>query len=546
MNKVTSLFVLFMVAFFLGNVSTVRAQLIRTSAGTIIEPTAGYVNLIINGDTTTTAPTGIRLDSTYIFRRGATYYCNAAIQNVGYSLTLKAQDSTGEKPIFANWPSLSGSLSRMITAQYNCYIHNCLFDGMGPNATTGLPDPGYAMNGQLLNANAPGCVLVADSCVFINCEQVLIRSNSGASKVQVTNSILANSGQLSVDNVGNGRVIDVRNGSTDTVIFENCTMINFYDRVFRHYNSTTNTTTDYIWNIVLDHNTIVNVGGEFGFLMLGDIKNHAQVTNNLFYDPMAFGEDTTDHSRQAEVAYFGEKYPNSDYKLPLIEDEPNANIQPTFTISNNVIYYDTALVNYFNRNNIFPAPPLTERLQDTLGAKLPVTIKNLTLKNIPSLFMNILNWYRIVGYAGSTSDSLDMDRHTRQYWLDSLDCSYTSTDPSLIGSDGLPVGSLMWNSKITGVKKANNNLPSNFSLSQNYPNPFNPTTMIQYSIPKSSIVTLKVYNMLGQEIATLVNKQQTAGNYNVNFDASRLASGIYMYKIQAGSFTSTKKMMLIK
>jgi hypothetical protein len=98
----------------------------------------------------------------------------------------------------------------------------------------------------------------------------------------------------------------------------------------------------------------------------------------------------------------------------------------------------------------------------------------------------------------------------------------------------------------TGIKKMNNNLPAAFSLSQNYPNPFNPTTMIQYSVPKSGLVTLKVYNMLGQEVATLVNQQQQAGNYNVNFNATRLASGVYMYRIQSGSFSSTKKMTYLK
>jgi len=81
---------------------------------------------------------------------------------------------------------------------------------------------------------------------------------------------------------------------------------------------------------------------------------------------------------------------------------------------------------------------------------------------------------------------------------------------------------------------------------QNYPNPFNPSTQIKYSIPKDGQVTLKVYNMLGQEVATLVNQQQQAGNYTVNFNASRLASGIYMYRIQSGSFSLTKKMTLLK
>ena len=85
-----------------------------------------------------------------------------------------------------------------------------------------------------------------------------------------------------------------------------------------------------------------------------------------------------------------------------------------------------------------------------------------------------------------------------------------------------------------------------FSLSQNYPNPFNPTTEIKYSIPKSGIVTLKVYNLLGREVFTLVNQEQKSGNYIVNFDASQLASGVYMYRIQSGDFSLTKKMTLLK
>ena len=99
---------------------------------------------------------------------------------------------------------------------------------------------------------------------------------------------------------------------------------------------------------------------------------------------------------------------------------------------------------------------------------------------------------------------------------------------------------------LTDVKKENNQTPTAFTLSQNYPNPFNPSTIIKYSIPKSGIVTLKVYNMLGQEVATLVNQMQKSGNYIVNFNANKLASGVYMYRIQSGDFTLTKKMELLK
>ncbi len=110
-------------------------------------------------------------------------------------------------------------------------------------------------------------------------------------------------------------------------------------------------------------------------------------------------------------------------------------------------------------------------------------------------------------------------------------------------------GNGVYSSKIsvTGVKEENK-VPSLYTLSQNYPNPFNPATTIQYSIPKQSRVVLKVYNILGQEVAVLLNKEQAAGSYRVQLSADKymLSSGVYIYRLQAGDFTNTKKLILLK
>ena len=101
--------------------------------------------------------------------------------------------------------------------------------------------------------------------------------------------------------------------------------------------------------------------------------------------------------------------------------------------------------------------------------------------------------------------------------------------------------------KYTSVRENNNKvIPSSFSLSQNYPNPFNPATAISYQLPASSHVMLKVYDILGREVVTLVNNYHQAGNYKVEFNAPKLVSGIYFYRLQAGDFVQTKKLILLK
>ena len=90
------------------------------------------------------------------------------------------------------------------------------------------------------------------------------------------------------------------------------------------------------------------------------------------------------------------------------------------------------------------------------------------------------------------------------------------------------------------------NLPTEYSLEQNYPNPFNNSTVIKYSIPQEGLITLKIYNLLGEEVATLVNDTKQTGNYEVSFDATGLTSGVYFYRLQAGNYTETKKMVLMK
>jgi hypothetical protein len=97
---------------------------------------------------------------------------------------------------------------------------------------------------------------------------------------------------------------------------------------------------------------------------------------------------------------------------------------------------------------------------------------------------------------------------------------------------------------VTSVKEAQTSLPDGYSLQQNYPNPFNPSTTIRFSLPKSGYITLKVYDIVGREVETLVDGDRAAGGYSVEWTPDNLASGVYLYRLEAGSFTETKKLVL--
>jgi len=100
--------------------------------------------------------------------------------------------------------------------------------------------------------------------------------------------------------------------------------------------------------------------------------------------------------------------------------------------------------------------------------------------------------------------------------------------------------------QITAVDKEPNLLPANFSLSQNYPNPFNPSTTIQFALPRKEYVSLKIFNITGEEVATLVNEELPAGTYNKVWNAVKNASGVFFFRLQAGNFIETRKLIFIK
>jgi hypothetical protein len=128
-----------------------------------------------------------------------------------------------------------------------------------------------------------------------------------------------------------------------------------------------------------------------------------------------------------------------------------------------------------------------------------------------------------VGFARTYSSLYGIDDHVTGYVI-----------------DGVPFGTL------SGVDLPRSNMPTEFALHQNYPNPFNPTTTIAYALPRQSFVTLKVFDVLGEEVATLVEEMEEPGYKSVTFNGSKAPSGIYFYRLQAGSHAAVKKLILLR
>jgi hypothetical protein len=151
-----------------------------------------------------------------------------------------------------------------------------------------------------------------------------------------------------------------------------------------------------------------------------------------------------------------------------------------------------------------------------------------------------------VGIRGSSNADF-INRQTTTNW--SQTTAGTTNTASCLFSPGItpPAGlTFMFTPPLVGIENLSNQIPDNFKLYQNYPNPFNPVTNIRYSITKNDFVKLEIFDVLGNEVQTLVSEKQSAGTYEVSFNGTLYPSGIYFYRITAGDLTEIRRMMVVK
>jgi hypothetical protein len=514
----------------------------------IIEPDQGFVNEIINSDTTAT---GERTDPNrvYVLRRDAQYYYNGRVVNLGWKLAMAAEQGQGSRPLVTPFPDENGEIpSRFINASGDLELTGLSFDG----AYEDYLFPDYFCVGY-----ATDCNFIIDDCCFCNTAQGVFRLSKGAKTMKVTNSLMLNMGNVGQQNMGNGRFADMRDASYDTLIVRNTTMINNYDRIFRHRGGS-----GVFKYGVIDHCTIIDNLAYHGMFELGNTGDYFQLTNTLFINPMIMGNDPTDSERLTEFDAHGETNADGIPIMYWIANIPNDSTE--FQIHHNYFSYSPELESFFeSQTNIDPAAPVTDHIKSKLDDPDNAFIQEaITLKNRTDFgkILELLSWYFSPEGANKskvTTDAFDYDRASLDYFTNDLDCSYDTSLGAYTGAEKqLPVGDLNWfpeklDEWITEVKDTRPVVADNYSLLQNYPNPFNPSTTIHFSLQSPAKVSLVVYNTLGKEVRTLWTGKKQSGSHSVHWDGRNdqgqsVAGGVYFYRLMSDEGMMTKKMVLLK
>ena len=385
-----------------------------------------------------------------------------------------------------------------------------------------------------------------------------------------------------------GGVYDGVNYPLDTMWVENTTHIMAPGSMYKFRNFD-------FKKAFFNHNTFINCAGST-FESLGYMSNLV-VTNNIFVNSNVQPFDTT-----LGTADYGETDADN---LPtgLINCRPlpasMTQHDRKILVDNNVVYWDTRLLKLdsiennrhtngsvawqsqeitmntrtqamFDDNTTYPyltegkwykeLPTFTDS-KNLLTTEVD-TIKAFAIGTVDLNSINNLADWRLIN-TDETKYYVNSD------WPIPVDLSYSNADLKSGGTGGFPVGDLNWfptqkaswvaqkvaehaaieaalQGRVDDGVKNSSAQPVEFALNQNYPNPFNPSTTITFSLPHSANASLKVFDMLGREVATLVNGYTTSGVHEVQFNAANVSSGVYFYKLTSGDFTQIKKMILVK
>ncbi len=555
-HKSMNLFIAFLILMAIP--TFIFAQDIVTVPDQIDGNPVGAINKYIMGDTTSTGARN-NPDRIYRLERGKIYVQDATME-INFNLTLIADDDDPNNPtrppmlVRAYLPDgeLLGLLFHITGDNVNVKFQNLLFQGIPIDRVVG-DDWGNAIH---FASNASK--LQIDKCIFNGFGAgVLEMYGSTNYRVFLTNNVFRNLVQK-VHPFGGQVQGTGAEFPGDSLVYTNNTILNINAYVLLPNKSI-------VKYIQFEHNTIfASVINPF-FIPWA---TNAHIKNNIIYGAFSNGQLPTEIS-EGWYGFDGDVTGLID--IDTIDASAGINeADRVIEISNNAYGWPQAIKDYWNSIDSMSATPwMNERTASMFAddANYPHLLNDNNVEAEPgfdatmetSVTDSLLLWIQafrnhgwdwvggMLRHYAPNGDIFDIP------WPLPENLTYSNTNLATASTDGLHLGDLNWYPQekatwLTSIeRKTGEEIPNKFSLSQNYPNPFNPTTVIEFSISETQKVTLDVYNALGQKVQTLVNKKLSAGSYKYSFNASKLSTGVYFYKIKTGnSFAQTKKMLLIK
>ncbi len=469
-----------------------------------------------------------------------------------------------------------GSTTGGINSGYDLLVKNCDVE-IGNSA-------GYE-GWSFFGLSGPGLRIQVDNCIIEHNLWTVIGGPPANSRIFFTNDYFVNFDGHTCRRTGG--VLDFFKDQ-DTIFVENCTHVNVQGSEYKA--RPTYKINRYLFN----HNDFIDCSG-YIFMNNGDHPNFS-VTNNIFVN--------------VQVQGFAPVLSNVDVNetdpgnLPmglvnLLDDSAFTANGASFYADNNLAYWDPSLSDVTSTLNAAKVDGATNWSSQmiTMNSRTQAMFNNKTkypkltngtwflnelpnFKNTDVLFttqLAILKAWSLKCVDTNNTETLtswrqasnpESQHYTNADWPIPIDLSYSNSDLLTAGINNFPVGDLDWfpsqyaswkaqesaelaninnvlTTGVTAVEKTPG-VPQQFQLQQNYPNPFNPATVIEYALPKGGLVVLTVYDILGREVSTLVNGWNDAGVYRVRWNASGFASGVYCYRLQCGSYSETKTMIVIR
>ncbi len=529
----------------------------------------GTINNVIQGDT---LANGSRANPNAVYKllRGGFYILNGNITTKpGTHIRIEGEPA----PATGTDPGMPVIIEGAVTGVYYNFTIDCYGDLTMKNVwmiyATQLGTQNWTTLQFEQDNTKPKQRGVFDNCIFDYVNAIAVMANDTGFTGIFTNCIFRNS--VDPGQWWAGRMFATVNNTAkvDTIWSENCT----------YANQGFSFQTDYIppKYVYYNHNTFLNIA-KFAFKFYW--MTHLICTNNVFVNCHFTGERYVDRIGQ-------------DPDLLLWGTVLDIDTLPAGTNYNGVAEADRVVLFYNNSNytqpefqtfydkynkdtvssvrgRLLPEPMMNDRTLDMFTWHPKMKMANNYDGQDPGFVTPATNMDSIMAfmqdrYASGGTAFWGYHPDLTGTWPLQENLAYTNTTLLSAGMGGYPLGDLyhwfpsqyaFWNQqkaaefqaidRLTSVERISNTVPSAYALEQNYPNPFNPSTEIEYSVARSGLVNLRVYNMLGQEISTLFSGIQQPGNYRIKFDGGHLTSGVYFYRLEAGGTSVARKMVLTK